>query len=100
MCAKSILGDKLKAGFVEYGRGEKIHEAFDLNNRRLGQNAPICVLVKDKTVHYNPQKNWDADQMTNFIFNQVGTTYKSPVPYPLNDMTMKWEYIKKNAAAD
>lgn len=36
MCAKDIYGDKLNVGFIEYGRGEKIKEAFDFNDRRMG----------------------------------------------------------------
>jgi hypothetical protein len=54
MCTKETYGNKLKVGFIEYGRGETIKEAFDFNDRRMQETAPVCALVKNRIVYHVP----------------------------------------------
>jgi len=63
MCAKEVFGDSLNTGFIEYGRGEKIKEAFDFNDRRMQEQVPICALIDKEVVYHTKQYMWDATQM-------------------------------------
>lgn len=101
MCAKKIYGDTLNVGFIEYGRGEKIKEAFDFNDRRMQEQSPICALIDGNLVYHTRQYNWDSEQMTAFIDEpHEGQTHTQSVPYPVNDITIKFEYWKREAVYD
>lgn len=56
-CTKEAFGDRLNIGFLDYGKDEFVKEAFDIENRRLGQMASVVVFIKDGVVYHTRQNN-------------------------------------------
>ena len=101
MCAKDVYGDKVNIGFIEYGRGEKIKEAFDFNDRRMQEKMPVCAFIDGNVAYHTRQYMWDAEQMVQFIDEpHEGSTYTQTVPHPVNDITLYFEYWKREAVYD
>lgn len=99
-CAKKVYGDKLAVGFVDYGVDEFVKEAFDLDKRRLGQMAASLVFIKEGTVYHTKQHNHSPDVLANIINHQLNTTRQQSVPYPVNSVTIYWEYLKNDLIHD
>lgn len=67
----------------------------------MQETSPVCALVEGATVYHHKQVNWDAEQMTAFIDEpHTGHIFTQDVPYPVNDITIFFEYWKREAVYD
>ena len=93
-CTKKAFGDQLNVAIVDIFMNEHVREAFDPDISRAGSGAPLVVLVKNGSVYHVKQGNHDGKFLARLVQYQEGLTIKRPIPYPLNSVTIYWEYIK------
>lgn len=99
MCAKMVYGKNINVGIVDSIKTEFIRESFDFDVRRLGDKATQLVLIADNQVFYTAPANHDAEMLAKFVDSRGrnGTVnVQSPIPYPVNEITIFWEYLKKD----
>lgn len=99
-CVKQVFGDDLNVGLIDVFHSEYIREAFDPDISRMGSGAPLVVFIKDGTAHHLKQGNHDAKFLARVVTEQEGVIQTEPTPYPVNSVTVYWEYIKMEAAKD
>jgi len=101
MCVKKAIGNEIEVIMMDQFKSEFVREAYDPDISRIGDGGPLVMYIKDGLVYHLKQGNHDIFKLIRMFENPEEVAVNTePVPYPVNRLTIYWEYIKVEAAYD